>query len=486
MAAFFLILASNTYGADYLTGHLIDNADGSFDIYSSNGRFQIKTNDKILNSLPSLANPNFVKQSNGNPYSYEFKGKIQGNIFNLIQTPSNIAGAELLNGVLVYDKTSNKYFINNQEVSFGYTKKLNNYQFDELSKQSFVGKKVLAEGDFESGVFIIQALIPLELFNAKWPKKSRYSIAIQKNPLKFINRDVYKNKISKSDESFREVIYNKPGSEINPGESVFILTLSGRQGDTFDSVNGHFVAGVGEVKKDLSLRVEMSNAYVVNGKDILSGNSSLINYFANLVQGQNQYRPTYTLIVYGIDKSKLKQFRESMEPAHIKFRTSDQKLTIAFNCTTETIKSLNSVGIIASHGLNRLTQSDAQNKELLEIIHEVSGRYPHLATETLTHLITKDKKDYQPRPAFTSYVKSLTSEKIINKLGIKRIDYAFYPQIQSKRPIGGAPVNKVVELSNDSSLYFYILNHLFEDVPDNQKPSQEKFLELLKKLDHIQ
>src|SRR5690606_6145340 len=107
-------------------------------------------------------------------------------------------------------------------------------------------------------------------------------------------------------EAFRYTVFEK--EEVKPGDHALIITLSGRQGDSFGSVNGHFVAGLAQVRPDYSLRGEVSNAYVTNGKDILSANTSLTNYFSHLVQGQNVYRPTYTLIVYGVDGKKLKKF----------------------------------------------------------------------------------------------------------------------------------------------------------------------------------
>ena len=146
--ALFLTLSSlgSALAADFVTGYIIDRGNGEFEIQGPKGNFEVVTSEIIKKSLPSLANPTFVKQSDGNPYSYEFKGEIKGNQFVLRQTPTNIPGAEKLTGTLRYDEGLDVYMIGNERVDFGYTKVLNGYEFDEVSKKSFVGKNIIAEG----------------------------------------------------------------------------------------------------------------------------------------------------------------------------------------------------------------------------------------------------------------------------------------------------------------------------------------------------
>lgn len=480
-----MMVTQPLFSADFLTGHIIDLGNNEFEISSPEGQFQVIANDDIKKSLPSLANPVYVKQSNGNPYSYEFKGEKEGNKFKLIQTPTNIPGPSSLEGVLVYDEGLDIYTINGKRVEFGYTKVLNHYSFDEISKKSFVGKKIIAEGSYEGDVFVMQALTPSDLFSATWPEKSPYENLINQNPYKFIEKTVYKNKISKSQNTFRKVIYNEKGYQAKPGESVFLVTLSGRQGDSFGSVNGHFVAGLGEVKKDLSLRAEVSNAYVVNGKDILSGNTSLTNYFSNLVQGQNNYRPTYTFIAYGIDKEKLKKFRDFLEPSHILFRTQDLDITLEFNCTTETAKGLSLAGIVGNHKRTLLNRTlDLNNLAIPLRVASVFGE----AGEAFAYTSSHDKEDFQPRPAFQSYIDSLKNKKVIKELGIKRMDYVFYGQIPSARPVGGAPSNYTFNVMVKHDSLFY--RNLYEKYENNENKadnaSKEELLELLPLLDKVE
>lgn len=321
-------------------------------------------------------------------------------------------------------------------------------------------------------------LTPSGLFSASLPEKSPYDSLINKNAYKFIEKTVYKNEISKSQNTFRKIIYNKKGYQAKPGESVFLVTLSGRQGDSFG-------AGLGEVKEDLSLRAEVSNAYVVNGKDILSGNTSLTNYFSNLVQGQNNYRPTYTFIVYGMDKSKLQKFRDFLEPSHILFRTQDLDITLEFNCTTETAKGLSLAGIVGNHKRTALNRTlDLNNLAIPLRLASKLGEAAQAFAFTASH----DKEDFQPRPAFHSYIDSLKNKKVMKELGIKRMDYVFYAQIPSTRPVGGAPSDYTFNaLVKHDSLFYRNLYEKYENNPNkSENASQEELLKLLPLLDKVQ
>jgi len=480
-----IALATPLYSAEFITGNIINLGNGEFEIDGPDGIFKVDTTEKIKDSLPSLANPAYVQQSNGNPFSYEFKGEKKGDQFVLAQTPTNIAGPSSLEGILKYDEALDQYTINDQRVEFGYTKVLNHYSFDEISKKSFINKKIIADGRLEGDVFIMQALTPSGLFSATMPEKSPYEAQINQNPYKFIEKTVYKNEISKSQNTFRKVVYNKEGYNVEPGESVFLVTLSGRQGDSFGSVNGHFVAGLGEVKEDLSLRAEVSNAYVVNGKDILSGNTSLTNYFSNLVQGQNNYRPTYTFIAYGIDKDKLQKFRDFLEPSHILFRTKDLDITLEFNCTTETAKGLSLAGIVGNHKRTLLNRTlDLNNLAIPLRVASVFGE----AGEAFAFTASNDKEDFQPRPAFQSYIDSLKNKKVLKELGIKRMDYVFYAQIPSARPVGGAPSNHTFNVTvKHDSLYYRNLYEKYENNPNkSENATKEELDKLLPLLDKVQ
>lgn len=423
------------FASDFEQGFLVSQ-DGEFFIQNKEAKLKILTDPVIKKSLPSLEKPSFVVQSNGKPYAYEFKGKRNADTFELEQVPTNIPGPTELRGVLKYG--DGKYFIGDQEARFGYTKVLNGYQFDEISKKYYHDKELWIEGDYDQdGVFVMQSLTPAELFSASQTN-------FQDNAKDFILDEMNSNANSQHNypTPFRKIVFEN--EEVKPGDNALIVTMSGRQGDSFGSVNGHFVAGLAQVREDLSLRGEVSNAYVTNGKDILSGNTGLSNYFSNLVQGQNVYRPTYTIIIYGIGAEKLKQFRDALEASHIEFRTKKLDITAEFNCTTETVKALADAGIKGKY-----VQAGNFFAGIVSSPLTLFGETP----DTIHYALSNDPARYQPRPAFNSFVKAALSKKFRKKHGVKRVDYVFYPQIPSKRPVGGTALKSIWPVSKYKELY---------------------------------
>lgn len=423
------------FSADFEQGFLVSEGENFF-IKNSEKKLRIITSDTIKKSLPSLEKPSFVVQSNGRPYAYEFKGTIKGQEFHLDQVPTNIPGPVELRGVLTVE--DGQYQLAGKRARFGYVKNLNGYEFDEISRQYFVGKEVWVDGEYdEDGVFVMQALTLADILSA-----SRADF--QDNGKKFILEEMTKNENSQKNypDAFRKTVFEK--EEVKPGDHALIVTLSGRQGDTFGSVNGHFVAGLAEVREDMSLRGEVSNAYVTNGKDILSGNTGLANYFSNLVQGQNVYRPTYTLVIYGISGERLQKFRNALEASHIEFRTKKLDITAQFNCTTETVKALADAGIKGKYVQAGNFFAGIFSSPLL-----LFGETP----ETLHYALSNDPARYQPRPAFDSFVNASFDKKFRKKLGVKRVDYIFYPQIVSNRPVGGIALGSIWGVTKYKGLY---------------------------------
>lgn len=449
LAIFLTLFSFNTLAFDYVKGK-IQKVDDKFYITNSNDRFEIKASQVIMDSLPSLYKPSYVTQSNGVPYSFEFKGTIHKDQFKLAQVPTNIAGNLSLRGTLTSSQQEGLYFINGTTAIFGYTKILNGYEFDKLSKDAFKNQEVIVDGDYnKDGIFVIQAITPANLFSATPPVRAPEPVE------KILNEDgvenlilkkMIKNKHSQNLDSFRLSFQIKKDDVVKPGDHALLITLSGRQGDSFGSINGHFVAGLAEVKENMDLRSEVSNAYVTNGKDILSGNTSLSNYYSHTVQGQNNYRPTYTLIAYGVDPKKLQGFRDALEKSHIDFRTQKLAITPSFNCTTETIKALKDTGIEGIY-------SQKDNEALGVLSRMVTVPIWGETGRTLHYALKNDPSRYHPRSAFNSFVKAFLSKKKQKELGIKRLDYVFYKQIPSHRPVGGMALGKVLKTNKFIKLY---------------------------------
>lgn len=467
-----LLLASASLSAvEHVRGTLI-KAGAGFAVKTANNVYQIETSNKIAASLPSLESPSFVVQSNGEKYAFEFKGEIRGDVFHLNQTPTQVAGTRAETGFLRYE--DGVYTINDKLVRFGYTKELNGYQFDEISKRFFVDKEVFAEGRMEDGKFVVNALTPVGLFEATPSGPAPQAIQSKIDQMgvwDFMFLEMIKNKHSQSKEPFRITLAEDGKQAVAPGESALIVTLSGRQGDSFGSVNGHFVAGLGEVRDDMTLRAEVSNAYVTNGKDILSGNTSLTSYYSHFVQGQNNYRPTYTLIAYGVDKKKLKQFRDALEASHIKFRTNDLDITPQFNCTTETVKALSDAGIRGNY-----KKYDNYLKNLLTL--PLALPFVGETLQTLRYGLKNDASLFQPRPAYNSFLGAFLNSSFRERHGVKRVDFVFYPQIPSKRPTGGMALGRLFKVNDFKKLYDrYEVNPKTKLSPEELRPILKKRLQ---------
>lgn len=433
-----IVVSQISWADEFITGTILKK-ESDYYIKSSELELKIDTTEVILKSIPSLYDPKLVTQSNNQPYTFEFKGEENGESFKLSEVPTNIAGAVSLKGILLFDSNSQTYSIDGHEAIFGYTKKSNGYEFDEISKKYFVGKNLIVEGNFnERGFFVMMALAPLDLFTAT-PSLTRV-----KYPLNFIVKEMPKNDNSKKYPSFKTTIFEDSKLKIRPGDGALIITMSGRQGDTFGAVNGHFTVGTAEVREDLSLRGELSNGYFTNSKDILSGNTSLMNYFSHIVQGQNVYRPTYTIVVYGIDKKNLKKYRDGMQTSLIRFRTEKNLvITPQFNCTTESLSSLKEIGIEGEY-FQLPNTLEGLITSPLKLNNGIAG--------TLQYALGNNPSRYQPVAAFESLVKTFLNEKNNKKIGVKRVDYIFYSQIPSGRPVGGMALGSIWKVAKFKKL----------------------------------
>lgn len=438
------------------------------DYYIDNGTesLRIQTSGAILSTLPSLEAPTFMTQANKKPYTFQMKGEKQNGMFSLSETPTLVGGKARLKGVLEFDEASGTYVLDGHPLQLGYTKVNNGYSIDLNSIAGLKGQRIVADGEIgQNNEFLLQAFLPEKVLSTSVSE-------VESEPLDFVLKKMPLNENSQGKESFRKTLFVKDGHQkLKKGDTALLITLSGRQGDTFGSVNGHFVAGLGSVNQEGLLDGEISNAYVSNDKDILSSHTDIINYFGHLVQGQNVYRPTYTLVAYGISPEKLKQFRDAMEESHITLRTQKLTITPEVNCTTETIKALKNVGIKGKY--NQL------NNKLYGILS-----YP-LRTikpgKTLNYIFANDPARYHPRTAFDSFARAFLNKKTLQKHGIVRVDYIFIPQIPSNRPVGGIAMGSIWKVSKFKKLYEkYEVNPETKLSAEELRPKLEEILNKIK------
>ena len=395
--------------------------------------FEFTLDHKVVNS------PNYV---------FQFTGDITDSKIITNQSPTIVAGDDEVIGVL--EKSADgSLSIGTQRVKFGRTKEIYKISFDDQSKASFIGKNIIAQGNHKDGIFEMNAIVLNNLLSADTQVQFDIHQGFESNPEDFIIEEMAKNEHSQSSIPFRAPIFETK-ENVNPGESVLIVTLSGRQGDAPGAAGGHFTVGLGTVQDDFSLKAEVSNFYFEGPKEVLAGNTDLVSYFGHFIQGQQNYRPTYTLFVYGVDKNKLQFIRDYLEVENHKARTvKGLEITPGYNCTTTSNDALAEVGIRGDHRNFFRSIFDVQNISYINPLRYGSrnaGTEGTLNTlRTISYALSEDPEHYVPRAAFNAYVKNFSSVKRNKKLGVKRVDYLFMPQTPSARQIGGMSYDQPIK-----------------------------------------
>lgn len=388
------------------------------------------------------------KVVNSPHYIFEFIGDITSDKIIAAQPPTIVAGSGEVVGVLER-RDNGSLYIGDQEVKYGRTKPIYKISFDQKSKESFIGKNIIAQGSYEDSVFVMNAIVLNNLISADNQIHFDVPQGLSSNPEEFIIEEMAKNKHSQSQTPFRTTIFNS-SNEIHPGENVLVITLSGRQGDAPGAAGGHFTVGNGVVLDDLSIKGEVSNFYFEGPKEVLAGNTDLVSYFGHFIQGQQNYRPTFTLFIYGVSKEKLKYVRDYLEVENHKVRTEKGlEITPGYNCTTTSNYALREVGITGDHRNFFRSIFDIQNLSYVNPLRYGSrnaGTEGTLNTlRTISYALSEDPEHYVPRAAFNSYVKNFTSKSRNKTLGVKRVDYLFMPQTPSARQVGGMSYDQPIK-----------------------------------------
>ncbi len=416
-----------------LRGQIHKENDSIF-FKSSDGVREIVMDKKFLFTLDKVV-------VNSPEYIFEIEGEVSDSQIITHKVPTIFAGTSSLSGYLHIDNDG-ELRIDEQLIKFGRTKVIYKNSFDNISKSSYLDRDVTAQGSYKDGVFYINAILDDKLISAtidhSYPAPKEFS----KNPRDFIINEMAKNKFSQLKNSFKGVLFQKKNYQVEVGESVLIITLSGRQGDSPGSAGGHFTVGMGEVMEDMTIKGEVSNFYFKGPKEVLAGNTDLVSYFGHLIQGQVNYRPTYTLFAYGVDKKKLREVRDDLERENHKVRTDPElNITPGYNCATTSTKALNKVGVYGNHRNALSSIFDIQNFSYLNPFsygaRHTDGQGTMGTIRTVSYALSEDPENYVPRAAFNSYVENFSSSKMNKKMGIKKVDYIFIPQVPSLRQVGG-------------------------------------------------
>ena len=429
-----LLIASNSFGAvEKLRGTLSKKGDVVY--FSTNGDIKVvKMEKKFQYALDKV-------MVNSPEYIFEFEGTVDGDDLITSKVPTVYAGVRDLRGFFHKDSEGN-LLIDDQPVRYGRTKVIYNDSFDNISKRHYLNKDVTTQGYLDGDTFVINAIIEDHLISADSQNVFIAPEEFNKKPSKFITEKMPLNKYSQAKNPFRGVVFNKKNYEVEPGESVLVITLSGRQGDAPGASAGHFTIGMGEVQDDMTIKGEVFNFYFVGEKEVLAGNTDLVSYFGHLIQGQQNYRPTYTLYAYGVDKKKLRQVRDSLEKENHKVRTLEGlKITPGYNCTTTSTNELKEVDIYGNHKNFFNSIFDSQNISYINPFsygsRNTDGKGTVGLIRTLSYALSEDPQHYIPRAAFESFAINFAKKRKNKKMGIKRVDYIFIPQTPSKRQVGG-------------------------------------------------
>lgn len=485
-----LFFSVNSFSA-LVIGSLSQNEKGEIILSSKEAGKEVsrivQMDDKFKYTLDS-------KMLNSPDYLLEFEGEIKGDYLITSKTPTIVAGELKLRGVLQLDSNGELSLAGTRAV-FGRTKPIYGIPFDEMSKSSFVNREIEAVGRMENGVFVISALIEKDLLSVNGPTNYPAPAEFKIDPLSFILEKMPLNKNSQRKNPFSGIVFNKKGYTPAPGESVLIITLSGRQGDAPGASAGHFAIGGGVVAEDLSIKGETYNFYFEGPKEVLAGNTDLVSYFGHLIQGQQNYRPTYTLYAYGIKPKDLRIVRDLYEKELHKVRTEKGlEITPGYNCTTTSNYVLREVGIYGKHHNLGKRMLDLQNTGYINPLSWWANNATAEGTvgslRVLSYVTTRDPEHYVPRSALESFAKNFSSKRWNKRKGIKRVDYIFIPQTPSRRQVGGMsydqPIKegkRIVEYSNKRKERLEPIIKAHEVILNSQNYSELEVLEAQKIID---
>jgi len=418
-------------------------------LQQQDGQVFLKTSTELIPlELSPALNEAVVSLVGKSPFVAVVGQRLYNGRLEVSRVPTMMSGDRTLEGKLNRIVTSSGeifYEINGLPVDFGQTKLVNGASFDEDSRAFYVGKNVRAQAQLDQGVFVIQSIIRSDMFSAS--PGPVIDANVPQNIIKAFSQDPLNSAIalvrgdlkSPSPIWFKQTLFGHE-ERIEPSEPVLIITVSGSESDSMGAVNGHFATGLGRVGDDMQIRGELFNVYVTNEKQIEPGDVKDVDYFGHLISGQNNYRPTYTFILYGVSQDKILQLRAELDHFYPFFRSGSTKITADKNCVTLSVQALADIGI---YGVQRDNPKNPQ--QFLLLSEETKLPAPLSKLATMKFLARTKRSEFMPGPAVIGILENLQNPKYRDEVGVKRIDMIFGGQIPSSRPIGRAPTKGVID-----------------------------------------
>lgn len=391
------------------------------------------------------------KMLNSPDYTFELVGRHENEQFFINAIPTIVADTEDHEGLLELKEA--QLYLAGKKARLGRTKMIHESQFDEQGLNYYLDKEVLAQGHWEEDEFVINALLEKNLITSTG---KCYPPPLEMNgqdPFKFVLNEVPKNEFSQRRTSWRSVLHSDDGYQPQKGEGVLIVTLSGRQGDDPSSSGGHFAIGMGEVLEDGRILGETFNFYFEGEKEVLAGNTDLVSYFGHLIQGQQNYRPSYTIYAYGVSPEDLKKVRDEYENDLHRVRTEEGlRITPGYNCATTSNEHLKKIGIKGRHnnfwvGVRKLRKQIAKLNPLAWTSKGTSKEGVLGKARFISYILKTDLAEFMPRPALESFIRNFSNSRRRKKMGIKRVDYIFLSQLPSTRQVGGMSYDSLRDAS---------------------------------------
>ncbi|MGK0367680.1 MAG: hypothetical protein ACI9QD_000818 [Thermoproteota archaeon] len=433
-----LMSLSFAQASDLGVGRIIKTGKNKLSVQINGALYDLSGKRKLLK---------FTRSFDEKRSFFRIFGEQKGKTINISKVPQIVSGDIELNGRISLDKDKNLVMLdeagNNYNAS--YIKAVNYYgnNFDELSIDHYMNKSVRTLGQIIDGNYIISAIVEKDLYSASQTIDFTLDINQKTNfentPKNYIMNEMNTNQMSQDHPSFRKSVLGK-SVKLKKGDKALVVTLAGRQGDDLTAAGGHFAIGTATVNSDMSLEMEISNFYPKkNLKDIIPGHIHHLDYFSGISSGQTNYRPQYTLVVYGDVnsemKNKLSKMRSRLDRTFNHMRSSKDSGGVNNNCTTASWKGLRAMGIKGLHnrGIKNL-------RKILKIVNPLYflGAKGWITRE-LSYVLANSTGEFIPRNAFNSFIGDLKS------IGAKRIDFIFQAQVPSKRPEGGAAFDETNE-----------------------------------------
>ncbi|MBX9766234.1 MAG: hypothetical protein K2X47_03095 [Bdellovibrionales bacterium] len=352
-------------------------------------------------------------------------------------------------GVIRATERPGVFTIDGREFRFGEGKIVGGTRFDLKSQKAMIGQNMTALLKETPTGLVLTAAIQSGLFSAS-PSPLN---ATEKTHLKaHIKLNGGKSGLSGRpfDPKFQSYLNYRAtlseAREVKVGDSALIITFSGSQGDDFGASMGHFAFGQARVLENGELSGEISNFYpTVNEKDIQPGHINLVDYFGNIVSGQNQYRPVFSLVIYGISAEALKEAAQNMDRVFtFLFDRPEFQISINNYCTTESCTTLKAAGI------DPITSPEGLKYSLLNSLRSTFKTFtqkPGMFGK-LMYFLFEDPAHFLPRRSFDRALQNVISKGELGEQPISRIDYIFQGQVPSERARGGLSPQNLIEYAD--------------------------------------